>query len=807
MDTFRQESKYAVRSLIKSPGFTLIAVLTIALGIGANTAMFSAFYSVLLKPLPYSEPDQLFLVWEDASAYDSPKNTPAAANYFDWREQSHSFADMAALSTDLVTFTGYGEPEQLGSAAVTANFFSLMGINPELGRALVAGEDEEGAERVVVLSHRFWQRRFGGDPAVLGRAIQLDGRAFSVAGVMPASFTFPAPVIDLWVPFEWNAERRNNRGDHFLYVVGRLRAGISPLAAQSEMTAIAARLEQAYPQTNAKLGVNLEPLRDYYAGDVRPALLVLMGAVGLVLLVACTNVANLLLARSSRRHNELFVRTALGARPRQLIRLVLMESLAVAAAGTVLGVALAIGAIRAFAALLPERLGEAAQPEISILVLLFAIAMAGAASVLFGIVPAWQASRITLAAGLGQTSRSVAGGSARLRGALVVGEVALSICLLIGAGLMLQTLVALANAPLGFNPQGAITVRTPLGGEKFQPHEARVRFFREVLEKVRALPGVTAAGYTSHIPLTFGGDQNSFQIEGRPVPPPGQQDIGPVRIVTPDYFRAVGTPLLAGRTFSYHDSPDSERVVMVNQTFARRFWPGQDAVGKRIQRGSRIVEGAWMRVIGVVQDTPQVSVERETKIEVYLPYTQFRGYFFVPRQLVVRASGAPLHLAGPVRDAVHAVDKDQPVSQAMTLESVVGDALAQRRLQSSLFAGFALIALLLAAIGLFGVLSQLVVQRMREFGIRMALGAQAGAILRMVLRHALGLVLAGAAIGIMGYLALARFLASLLYQVSGTDPWTIAGVTALLTGVALLACAVPAWRASRVDPGIVLRYE
>lgn len=807
MDVLRQDVRYGIRSLLKSPGFTLIAVLTVALGIGASTAMFSAFYSVLLKPLPYASPDQLYLVWEDASAYDSPKDTPAPANYFDWREQSHSFADMAALSTDLVNFAGHGEPEQLGGAAVTANFFSLMGVSSKLGRAFVAGEDQEGAQRVVVLSHRLWQRRFGGDPAVLGRAIQLDGRSFNVVGVVPASFTFPAPVIDVWVPFEWNAELRNNRGDHFLYVVGRLRPGISPLAAQSEMTAIAARLEKAYPQTNAKLGVNLEALRDYYAGDVRPAMLALMAAVGLVLLVACINVANLLLARSSRRRNELFVRAALGAGPQQLVRLVLVESLLVAGVGAVFGIALAAGAIRVFAALLPARLGEAGQAEVSLPVLIFAVALASAASILFGIVPAWRASRVTLAQGLGQSSRSVAGGGSRLRRSLVVGEVAVSICLLIGAGLMLQTLVALANAPLGFNPQGAMTVLTPLGGEKYRPHEARVRFFQQVLDKVRTLPSVMAAGYSSQIPLTFGGDQNSFQIEGRPVPPPGQQDIGPVRVITPGYFQAVGTPVLSGRSFDEHDTPDSERVVMVNQTFARRFWPGQDAVGKRIQRGSRIVEGAWLRVVGVVQDAPQVSIERGAKIEIFVPYTQFRGYYFVPKRLVVRAAGDPLLLAGAVRDAVHAADMDQPVSQAVTLESVVGDALAQRRLQASLFVGFAGIALLLAVVGLFGVLSQLVTQRMREFGIRIALGAKARDVLGMVVRHALVLVLTGAALGILGYLALARFLVILLYQVSGTDPWTIVGVTALLTMVALLACVLPAWRAARVDPSIVLRYE
>lgn len=807
MQRMWQDVKYAARALAKSLGYTVVAVLTLALAIGANTAMFSAFYAVLLKPLPYTNPEQLYMIWEDASYYGAPQDTPAAANYFDWREQSHSFADMAAISTDTFNFTGLGEPEQLGGASVSANLFSLMGVQLEHGRDFLAGEDQEGAARVVILSHKLWHRRFGGDPAVIGNTITLDGRPFSVVGVMPAGFTFPAPAIEFWTPLPWNAELRNNRSNHYLWVVGRLQQDISPVAAQAEMKAIAARLSQAYPETNTSLGCNIEPLRDFYAGDVRPALLALMGAVGLVLLVACTNVANLLLARSARRSRELSVRAALGAGRRDLMRLVLTESALVAAAGTVAGLAFAFAAMRALAALMPSDLAGAEQIAVNLPVLAFAAALAVLTSILFGLVPAWNASRAGLASSLNQATRSITGGGRRLRSALVVSEVALSLCLLIGAGLMLRTLVALANAPLGFEPQGAMRVQTPLGGEKYRPHDVRVRFFQQVLEKVHALPGVTAAGYTSNLPLTFGGNQNSVIIEGRPIPAPGQWDIVSVRVATPNYFRAVGTPVLHGRTFSDHDAADAERVAIVNQAFARRFWPGEDALGKRFQRGTEIVEGGWLRVISVVQDTPQVAVERGAKAEIYLPHTQFRGYYFVPKDLVVRAEGAPLSLAGAVRDAIHEVDKDQPVSQAVTLESVVAGALAQRRLQSVLFVSFASIALLLAAVGLFGVLSQLVSQREREFGIRMALGAKSGDVLQMVFGHALTLVVIGAGIGIAGYLALARFLSSLLYQVTATDPWTIAVVTVLLVMVAVMACVVPAWRATRVDPNIVLRYE
>ena len=659
----------------------------------------------------------------------------------------------------------------------------------------------------MVLGHRFWQRRHGGQANVIGQTIVLDGRPFQVVGVMPPSFTFPAQVIDLWIPFRWNAERRNNRRDHYLWIAGRLKEGVSPVTAQAEMKAIAAGLAKAYPETNTNLGCNIESLRDHYAGDVRPALLALMGAVSLLMLVACANVANLLLARSARRSQEWFVRIALGAGRGRVVRQALAESLLVALVGAVIGVSLAAGAVRALDILKPGGIAETGSAQLSLPVLAFAVSLTLLTSALFGLLPALQSSRVDLAKGLKDRSRMVTGNSGRIRNILVAGEVALSLCLLIGAGLMLRTLVALNNAPLGFLPAGAMLISTPLGGEKYRPHDARVRFFQQVLERVNALPGVTAAGYTSHIPLTFGGDQNSFLIEGRPVPPPGQLDIGPVRIVSPGYFQAVGTPVIAGRSFDTYDIADSERVVVVNQSFARRFWPGEDAVGKRMQRGSAIVENGWFRVIGVVQDTPQVSVETQAKIEIYLPHTQFRGYFFVPKDLVVRTEGAPLALAGPVRDAVHAVDKDQPVSQAVTLDAKVAGALAHRRFQSVLFMGFAVIALTLAAVGLFGVLSQLVTQREREFGIRMAMGARTSDVLRMVFRQAFALVLTGTAAGILGYLALSRFISSLLYQVSTTDPMTIAAVTALLTAVALLACLVPAWRAARLDPMVVLRDQ
>jgi len=807
MDAIFQDLRQAARGLAKARGFTLLAVATLAVAIGANTAMFSVFYAVLLKPLPYAHPDALFLLWEDSAVTGSPKDTPAVANYLDWRAESRSFGDMAALATDSFNLTGSGEPEQLSGATVTANLLSVLGSRPELGRGFQPGEDEAGAERVVLLSHGLWQRRFGADPGVVGRSVTLDGKPHAVVGVMPSAFGFPTTETELWTPFAFDADGRQNRADHYLLVVGRLAAAASPATAQAEMRAIAARLAAAYPDTNTRLGCTIEPLREFYAGDVRPALLALMAAVGFVLLVACTNVASLLLARSARRARELRLRAALGARPGRLMRLVIGESLLLAGGAALLGLVLAALAIEAIAASLPRDLVEGGRVAVDGPVVAFAVGLALATSLLFGLVPAWQASGVSLAPGLREGGAGSIGGGGRARALLVVGEVALSLCLLIGAGLMLRSLVAASRTPVGFDARGALLVRTPLGGERYRTYEARHRFYAEVLAGVRSLPGVVAAGYTSHVPLTWGGDQNSILIEGRPVPPPAERSIVPVRVVSADYFRAVGTAVRSGRDFDEHDHADAERVAVVNASFARRFWPGRDAVGQRVQRGNVATPDGWLRVVGVVEDTPQVAVERAAKPEVYLPQSQWRGGYFLPRDLVVRTPGDPLALAASVRAVVRTVDPDQPVSKAEPLASVLSAALAARRLQSSLFTGFAAVALLLAAVGLFGVLSQSVAQREREFGVRVALGARARDVLGLVVGSAARLVALGSALGILGYLGLARFVSHLLYGVGASDPGTIASVTALLGLVAVLAAALPAWRASRVDPATVLRRD
>jgi putative ABC transport system permease protein len=806
MEGIWQDLRFAVRSLARARGFSLLAVSTLAVAIAANTAMFSVFYTVLLKPLPYSDPESLYLLWEDASPRGPSRDTPAVANYVDWRDQSRRFADMAAVSTDSFKVTGAGEPEQVSGATVTANLLSVLGSRPELGRGFADGEDRAGAQPVVLLSHDLWQRLFGADPGVVGRSLTLDGRPHTVVGVMPRAFQFPSSDTELWTPFALDAEQRQNRSDHYLLVVGRLAVGASAKAAQAEMRDIAARLATAFPDTNTNLSCLVEPLREFYAGDLRPALVALMAAVGFVLLVACTNVASLLLARGMRRVAELRLRAALGAGRGRLTRLVVTESLLLAGTSAAIGLGIAALAVAALARYLPSSLG-ADRLAIDAPIVGFTLVAALLTSLLFGLLPAQQASGLDLAPGLREGGRGAMGGGRRARSLLVVSEVALSLCLLIGAGLMLRSLLALSRAPIGFDGRHTLLVHTPLSGERYRSFEARLRFFDEVLARVRRLPGVVAAGYTSHVPLTWGGDQNTVMIEGQPVPAPGERHIVPVRVVTPDYFRAVATPLVAGRGFDDRDTVDAERVALVNASFARRFWPGGDAVGRRIQRGVEPSPLGWLRVVGVVEDTPQVAVERAAKAEVYLPYSQWRGNFYVPRDLVVRTQQDPMALAAAVRAGVRAVDPGQPVSSAARLDSVVADALAERRLQSGLFVGFAVVALLLAAVGLFGVLSQIVSQRERELGVRVALGARARDVLRLVLGDALRLVAVGSVLGILGYLGLARFLSHLLYGVGATDTATIGTVTALLGTVALASASLPAWRATRVDPASVLRQE
>ncbi|MBI3404108.1 MAG: ABC transporter permease [Acidobacteria bacterium] len=808
MNTLFQDIRYGLRMLLKSPGFTVVAVLTLALGIGANAAIFSVVHTVLLKPLPFAEPERLYMVWEDSTHWGFPKDTPAPANYFDWKEQSRSFESMAAMEDEQVNLTGVDEPEQLGAMHASADLFPVLGVQAKIGRVFTAENDRAGAAPVAVLSHRLWQRRFSGDAGIVGKAITLDGKSVTVVGVLPADFQFLTPQFDLWMPLAWDASRRTERENHFLYVVGRLRKGVSETEARTEIQIIAKRLELAYPKTNTNLGATIEPVRTFFAGDARPALLALMGAVGAVLLIACANLATLVLSRSDARRREMAVRAALGAGRLRMARMLLTESVLLAIVGGTAGLLLAAWGVSALVALLPETISRAGQIQLNPTVLGFTMLLSIGSGILFGLAPAWQANRLNLNGDLKEGARGSTGDRGRIRSTLVVAEIALCMCLLVIAGLVTKSLSQILSMPLGFDPEHALTMRTVLPADRYRQLPARVNFFKQVQDGVQALPGVTATGYSSHLPMTWGGDNNSFVLEGETPPPPGQEHMVSARVVTPGYLRAIGMSLRQGRDFTERDTLESDRVVIINERLAKQYFPNGDALGRRLTRGNGLPGNAlWMTIVGITEDVHQTGLDTNVKTELYLPSAQFPGFYFVPRDLVVRTAGDPSSLAGAVRGVIRSVDKDQPISGVMPVKKVVAGTLAQRELQVYLFGGFGGIALLLAAVGTYGVLAQIVAQRTQEFGIRMALGARPQDVLRMVLAR--GAILAGIGLGI-GFAAsygVTRLLGALLFGVSASDAQTFALAGVLLAAVGLLACYVPARRAARVNPLVALRYE
>ncbi|HKQ98580.1 MAG TPA: ABC transporter permease [Candidatus Polarisedimenticolia bacterium] len=798
--------RYAFRTLVRQPAFSLVAILTLALGIGANTATFSVAYGALFKPLPGREPDRLYIIWEEASHYGFPNNTPAPANFVDWRARSRSFEGMAAIYTDAVNLTGSGEAEQLGGGNVTGDFFDVLGVDAALGRVLLPEDDRPEAPRVAVLSHGLWQRRFEGDPKVLGEPIVLNGLTYTIVGVLPDSFWFLSRDIDVFAPFAWGDADWANRGGHFLEVVGRLRPGVDPKTANTEMMTIGRALEQEYPESNTHLGAHIVPLRQRLFGDLRPALLALLGAVGLVLLIACVNVANLLMARASARGREIAVRRALGAGRLRLARLFLTESLILAGFGGVAGVVVSVWSVEGLKAFLPDIMAHAGAAA-PMSVAWFAFALTLATGVVFGLAPVLATPREDLTRPLIESGR-VAQREGGMRQGLVVAEVALCFCLLIAGGLMLRSLGRVMAQPLGFDPASTLTVRTNISPDRYRQPADRFAFYDRVLEGVRALPGVVAAGYTSHLPMSWDGDNNSYSVEGEPVAAPGQEPMTSFRVVTPGYFRAVGTPVLKGREFEPRDSEVAPDVVIINQAFADRHFPSGDVLGKRMQREARPETNRWLTIVGVVADARQSSLELPAKPEMYLPQRQYPALWVTPREMVVRVQGPDaLSLAPAVREVIRSVDRQQPIVQVRTLESVIGETLTTRRLQTILFGGFAALGLALASIGLYGVLSYAVERRTREIGIRVALGAPPRRVLGMVVGSGMRLVGVGLGLGLVGAVTTARLLQSFLFGIPGTDPTSfLAGATLLLT-VGLVACLIPARRAVRVDPIEALRVD
>ena len=803
MGTIFQDLRHGLRLFAKSPGFALAAILVLALGIGANTAIFSIVQAVLLQPLPFRQPDRLVRVWHVPPAHAFPgmkKFAVSAANYIDWETQNHVFDQMAILGYFGLNLTGSGEPEAVPAARVSADFFSLLGNRPLLGRTFMPRENSPGSSHVVVLGYGYWKSRFGGDRGIVGRDVRFNDEPWRVIGVMGPEVTMP-DFSKVWVPMAWNAEDRAVRNNHNYIVVARLKPGVSIRQAQAEMNVISDRLARQYPGDDAGWGAVVVPLRDDIVGDVRPLLLMLLGAVAFVLLIACANVANLMLARTVARRKEIAVRSALGASRGRLLRQLIAESLLLSLAGGGLGLFLATFGMKGMVALLADEIPHSTIVAVNLPVLVFALAISIATGVLAGLAPAWRATRANLAdslkQGLGRTASDSAG--ARTRSLLVVSEVALSLVLLIGAGLLIRTLWALRHLDPGFDPRGVTRVSVSLPRRKYADDDRRRAFYERALDRMRALPGVEAAGGSSDLPLA-GGQNWPIQVEGRPLVPVSQQPNVFTSQVAGDYFRVLRIPLRKGRTFTNADTADSTGVAVISESMARQFWPGEDALGKRFT--TAFASEKPREVVGIVGDVKFRGLDyREPVSAMYLPASQVppSGMDFAIRSRVPVATAAV--------GAVHAADPDQPVLEVGSMEQVLSASLTRQRFGMLLLGSFAALALVLAAVGIYSVLSYAVRHRGREIGIRMALGAQIGDVLRLIVVQGMRPTVLGIGVGLVSALALGRALSGLIYGVSAADPWTLGGVVVLLAAVALLACLIPALRATRVDPIRALREE
>jgi len=791
--------KFALRQLLKNPGFSAVAVLTLALGIGANTAIFSVINAVVLRPPPFKEPERLVFVSEKSKDMDNM--SVAYPNFLDWQRQQESFSSFAAFRTEEWNLTGDGHPERITGLQVSAGFFPTLGVQPLRGRVFTADEDKVGGERVVVLSEGIWRRRFGGDPGVLNRTVALNGEPYTVVGILPAAFQFPRRV-ELWTPVGHKAAWTEQRGWHpGMYVIGRLKPGVKLASARSGLEAVAARLAKEYPESNAGNSVTAMVLQERLAGpSVRTALATLLGAVMLVLLIACTNVTNLLLARATQRRKEIAVRLALGAGRWVLLRQLLVESLLLAGAGGIAGLLLAFWGMEVLTNLLPAQIGELVTLNIDRTVLLFSFVVAVATGLLFGLAPAWQLANGNSAEALKEGGRSEAAGVGRSLGRrlLIVGEVAFALVLLVAAGLLLRSFSRLQAVPVGLDPQNVLTMELSLPPYKYPEEAKQAAFYRQAIEAVRVLPGVKSAAFIAPLPLGFGGWQSGVHIEGEPPPKPGQGVLSDFAVVTSDYFKTLGVTILKGRVFTEADD-GRNRVCVVDETFERKHLDG-NALGKRIEQGDSGTN--WMTIVGVARHVKNYGAGEDSRIETYVPVAQNGANGMT---LVIKTAVPPLTLAEPARKAVLSVDSDQPVADILTMEQILARNAAERRLAVLLLSLFAALALVLAAVGLYGVMAFNVANRTREIGIRMALGAQAGDVLGLVMRQGGKLVGLGVVFGLGGAFGATQLMKTLLFHIQPTDLATYLAAPLLLGFVSLLACWLPARRAARVDPMEALR--
>jgi predicted permease len=812
MESLWLDLRYGFRMLIRSPSFTIVAVGVLAVGIAAGTAIFSVVNAVLLRPLPYTEPDRLLLVQESLTKLSLRTSAVSAAEYWDYKEGNEVFSNIACFTTENLNLTGQGEAARIQVARVSASLFPLLGVPSKLGRTFTEDEDKPGADAVILISERLWRTRFGSDAEIAGRSVKLDEKPYTIIGMMPARFQFPltdstfSDAVDLWAPLAMTDEEKTGRANSFDYgVIGRVKPGVSIEQAQSDIQAVAGRMQQAHPDVykgNIEIAANVIGLEQEMVKPVRTVLLVLFGAVGLVLLVGCANVANLLLARSQARVKEMAIRTAVGASSRRLIRQLLTESLLLAILGGGLGLLLASWAVDLIVKFGPGNLPRLLEVKLDARVLLFTLAVSVVTGVIFGLAPAIHCSRVNLNESLKESGGRSSGSRAskRMRGALIVFETASALVLLIGAGLLIDSFIRLLRVPPGFNPEGVVVARTSMPAARYPKIELGKAMYKRALDGIGALPGVEAAGVASNLPLsddwTIG-----FRIEGEDQ---STYHTSSNTWVSNDYFRAMGIQLLAGRGFTDDDREGVTPVVVINQTFARKHWPGEDPIGKRIRWGGWGVE--WLTVVGVVADVRTASLEKEPAPASYMPIFQVtrtrRNVVFI-----ARTSGDPAALVSGMRDRIRAVDEELPVYDVRTMKNVIAESVEQRRFAMLLISIFAAVALLLASVGLYAVMSNLVAQRTREIGIRVALGARRGDVLKLVVRQGALLTLTGIALGLVCSFALTRTMESLLFGVSATEPLVFIVIPLLLTGVALGACLAPARRATKVDPMVALRYE
>jgi putative ABC transport system permease protein len=813
MHSLIQDLRYGLRMLWKSPAVTAVAIIALTLGIGANTAIFSVVHAVLLRAFPYTDGDRLAIVWEHRGrgSQPNPQNVINMGNFFDWKTQNSVFSDMAAFFDLNVNLTGDGEPEEVPAQLATTNLFSLLGVNPIKGRVFLPDDGQTGQARVVVISYDLWQRRFGGDPNIVGRKLTLNNQPNEIVGVLPPDVTWfiqKGSQIhhppEIWTPWQV-ADATRERHGRFARAVARLKPGVTFEQAQNEMSLIGARLEQQYPDFNAKWGVTVVPLRTQFTGEIRKPLFVLLGAVGFVLLIACANVANLLLARAASRKREIALRAGLGASRWRIARQLLTESVLLSVFGGGLGLLLAVWGTRALLALSPPELIDLRGTAVNLPVLVFTVALTLVTGVVFGLVPALEASRFDLSEPLKESGKGVIGGTRahRMRNVFVVAQVALALVLLVGAGLLMKSLNRLQSVEAGFDPNNLLTMRVSLPQRKYDTDPKLINFFKQAVDQIRTIPGVESVGAINTLPFDGPYSGTRLAIEGQPPRPPGQDLSTGVCVTDANYFQTMHIPLKRGRLYTQQEVMEMRHVVVVNEAFAHDIFPGQDPIGKRVTISMKD-DNQPSEIIGIVGNNKAKGLDTEIEPMAFWPHAEL---VYPAMTFAIRTRGESSNIAAAARNVIHQLDPDQPIGQVANMETLMAKSVARARFNSTLLGIFSIVALIMAAVGIYGVMSYSVLQRTHEIGVRMALGAQRADVLKLILKQGVLLALSGVLVGLAGSFGLTRIISTLLFDVAATDKTTFAAVALGLFTITFLASYLPAWRATKVNPLVALRYE